>query len=186
LNRVYEAARALQEFCGAQDWRFCFIGAIAIQRWGEPRLTQVVDVTLLTRFRDEEGFAARLLSRFRGRIQDAGAFALKSRVLLLWSSQGIGMDVALGGLPFEEHCVERASDFEIAPGISITTCSAEDLIVLKAFAGRPKDWEDVQGIATRHTGRLDTALIFRELDPLLELKDDAAARERLRQILADA
>lgn len=182
MNLVYGAAKELQEFCKAHDWRFCFIGAIAVQRWGEPRLTQDVDITLLTGFRDEP-FIDRLLGRFKPRVDDAKAFSLKSRVLLLWSSTHIGMDVALGGLPFEEGCVARSSDFEIAPGVTITTCGAEDLLVMKAFAGRAKDWLDIEGIATRQSGKLDTALIFRELDPLLELKEDTSARERLRAVL---
>jgi len=35
----------------------------------------------------------------------------------------------------------------------------------------------------RRAGRLDSALIFRELGPLLELKEDAEAPERLRKLL---
>ncbi len=38
---------------------------------------------------------------------------------------------------------------------------------------------------TRQAGRLDTALIFRELDPLLELKEDASARDRLSKLLTE-
>lgn len=185
MNLVYDAAREIQEFCRSEGWRFCFIGAIAVQRWGEPRLTQDVDLTLLTGFGQEGPFLDRLLARFSGRMPDARDFSLKNRVLLLWSSRGIGIDLALGGLPFEERCVARASDFEITPGVTISTCSAEDLVVLKAFAARPKDWLDIEGIVTRQADKLDTALIFRELDPLLDLKEDASARERLSKLLRE-
>ncbi len=66
------------------------------------------------------------------------------------------------------------------------TCSAEDLVVLKAFAGRGKDWVDVEGVVARQAERLETALVLRELRPLLELKEDVQALDRLRAILERA
>ena len=59
------------------------------------------------------------------------------------------------------------------------TCSAEDLIVLKAFAGRDRDWADIEGILMRRAGQLDEPLVFQELTPLLQLKGettDASAK----------
>jgi hypothetical protein len=98
----------------------------------------------------------------------------------------VPLDISLGGLPFEEHLVERSSDFEVAPGAWLRTCSAEDLVVLKAFAGRDQDWLDIRGIATRQGARLDEALILRELEPLLDLKGAPEAGTRLRAILEGA
>jgi hypothetical protein len=40
LNPLFTAALQLQSFCEAQNWRFCFIGGLAAQRWGEPRFTR--------------------------------------------------------------------------------------------------------------------------------------------------
>src|SRR5438552_3575923 len=31
-------------FCQEQGWRFCIIGGLALQRWGEPRLTRDIDI----------------------------------------------------------------------------------------------------------------------------------------------
>ena len=39
LPRVLTAAGEIQQFCQQRDWRFCFIGGVAVQRWGQPRLT---------------------------------------------------------------------------------------------------------------------------------------------------
>jgi len=58
-------------------------------------------------------------------------------------------------MPFEERAVQRASPFAIQGGVTLTTCSAEDLVVFKAFAGRDKDWLDIEGIALRQHRRLD-------------------------------
>ncbi len=45
LPGVLAAAGEVERFCQRQGWRFCFIGGVALQRWGEPRLTQDVDLT---------------------------------------------------------------------------------------------------------------------------------------------
>jgi hypothetical protein len=186
VNPIFAAALEVQTFCRERGWRFCFIGAVAVQRWGEPRLTQDVDVTLLTGFGKEAPYVDALLGRFPGRRPDAREFALAYRVVLARGASGVPLDVALGAMPFEERAVDRASEFTIEPGVTLTTCGAEDLIVFKAFAGRAKDWLDIEGIALRQRERLDEALVWSELGPLLELKDDAAAAGRLRDVLARA
>lgn len=50
-----------------------------------------------------------LLERFCARIPDGRDFALKHRTLLLESREGIPIDVALGGIDFEELVVSRAN-----------------------------------------------------------------------------
>jgi hypothetical protein len=167
---VLRAAAELQAVCEAQEWRFCFIGGLALQRWGEPRETVDVDLTLLTGFGAEEPFVETLLSRFEARIEDAAQFALTRRVLLLRAKSGVGLDIALGGLPFEEHAVARSSTFAFPGYVLLRTCSAEDLIVMKSFAARARDWLDVEGIVIRQTGKLDWSYIRSQLKPLAELK----------------
>jgi len=184
VNLLYEAALDIQQICRESGWRFCFIGGVAVQRWGEARFTHDADLTLITGFGSEALYIERLLQHFESRVPDAAAFALKSRVLLLRARNGIPVDVSLGAIDFEERMVGRASEWNATQGVSLTTCGAEDLIVLKAFAGRDGDWKDVQGVIARRSGELDTTLIFRELDPLLELKEDVSARDRLRALLS--
>lgn len=183
MNPIFAAALEIQTFCNASKWRFYFIGALAVQRWGEPRLTHDVDLTIITGFGDESTYVDALLGSFQGRLPDARDFALNNRVLLLRSDGGVPIDVALGAIPFEERAVERASAFVVQDNVELTTCSAEDLIVLKAFAGREKDWLDIEGIAIRQGDQLDEALIWSELGPLLELKDQPEDSARLRAVL---
>ncbi len=70
------------------------------------------------------------------RIENARDFALQNRVLLLKSIDGLGIDIALGALDFERSAVERASEIEVLDGKYLRLCTAEDLIVMKAFADR--------------------------------------------------
>ena len=183
MNPLFASAHSLQEFFERKGWRFCFIGGLAVQRWGEPRLTLDVDATVLTGFGAEAAFVDDLLASFPGRIPDAGAFALRYRVVLLNGPLGIPADIALGALPFEQRCVTRATPFAIGGDQSILTCSAEDLIVLKAFAGRPRDWLDIEGIVLRHGAGLNQPLIVEEVAPLLALKDDEVSGPRLTRLL---
>jgi len=185
VSLLFEAACQLQEFFEEKHWRFCIIGGIAVIRWGEPRFTRDVDVTLLSGFgREEEFISAMLASPFLPRIAGAADFAACNRVLLLSSPHGVPIDVSLGGLPFEESCVDRASPFEFEPGCALRTCSAEDLVVLKLVAGRDHDWVDVKSVVDRSSGQIDWPYIEAQLQPFAELKEDPnilANLERLKR-----
>lgn len=171
MNKILEAAVELQKVCQFEGWQFCFIGGLALQRWSEPRETVDVDLSLFAGFGEEQQFSQALLRHFEPRISNAADFAQKRRVLLLRSSEGVGLDVALAALPYEELVIQRSSYFDYTPTISLRTCSAEDLIVLKAFAGRGQDWADIERIIVRQTGKLDWDYIREQLSPLAALKD---------------
>ncbi len=181
MNALIQAAAELQAVCVQHTWRFCFIGGLAVQRWGEPRETVDVDLTLLTGFTNEVRFVSVLMAAFASRIDNAAQFAAVNRVLLLRATSGVGLDIALGGLPFEEMAVSRSSLFTFPPDVPLRTCSAEDLIVLKAFADRPKDWIDIDGIVVRQDAVLDWPYIRTQLAPLAELKDSPELVNKLEQ-----
>jgi hypothetical protein len=98
---LLRAAQAVQRICMRRRWRFCFIGGIAVQRWGS---------------------------------------------------------------------------------LDLVTCSAEDLVVLKAFADRGKDWADIEGVLTRQRGKLGWRYIWAQLRPLVELKGEPEILERLKRL----
>ncbi len=142
MNPLFAAALRVQEFCTLRGWRACYIGGVAVQRWGEQRQTKDGDLTLVTGLDKDEEYVDALLQNFRPRRDDARAFALRNRVLLIYEASGIPFDIALGGLPFEMRSVERATPWKLESGEHLITCSAEDLIVHKAFASRGIDWFD--------------------------------------------
>lgn len=182
MNDVLNAAAEVQRFCHEKGWRFCFIGGIAVQRWADPRQTEDADLTVLTGFSGEEAFVDALLERFAAREAGERERALLRRVVLLRSTGGIGIDLALGALPFEENCVARATEWPVAPDLKLTTCSAEDLIVHKAFAGRDLDWADVSSIVMRQGRKLNLEQIWEELRPLVELKEEPEILVKLQRI----
>lgn len=181
MNGLFDAAREMQRFFQARDWSFCVIGGIAVLRWGEVRMTQDVDLALLTGFGEEERYIKELLASFQSRIPDAEQFALQYRVLLLSASNGTPVDISFAGLPFEQEMMQRATSFAYAPECILMTCSAEDLVVLKAFANRDKDWLDVEGILLRQSQSLDFEYIMKQLTPFCEFTGNSEILLRLRQ-----
>ena len=183
MNALFEAAREVCDFMKARRWQFCIIGGLAVQRWGEPRLTRDADLTVLTGFGEEERFAEPLLERFPGRRPDALQFALVTRVLLLCTSNGVQVDISFGALDFENAMMKRATPFEFAPSLVFPTCSAEDLFIMKMIAGRPQDALDVKGILERQRGRLDRRYILKHLRDLCELRETPETLAAARRLL---
>lgn len=185
-SRLAEAALEIQAFCDARGWRFCFIGGLAVLRWGEPRLTRDADLALYTGIGDEAAHVDALLASFAPRSEDARAFALRHRVLLLRASNGIPLDVSLGALPFEERAVQESVLEDVVPGAKLRLASPGALLVFKAFAGRPQDWVDIEGILARSSERIDWKAVTYDLAWLLELKGDTTSLERLQALRRQA
>jgi hypothetical protein len=180
MIELFDVAATVQAMCERHSLPFCFIGGIALQRFGEPRLTRDVDLAVLTGFGDEERVVRVFLREFPARIPDGLAFALAHRVLLL-EVAGIGVDVSLAALPYEEEMISRATLIELVPGRALRTCSAEDLIILKSFASRPQDWIDVENVIVRQT-RLDWDYILPRIKALAELKEEPEIVSRLESL----
>jgi hypothetical protein len=180
IKPVFDAAREVQDFLRRSGCAFCFIGGVALQRWGQPRITLDVDLTLLAPLGSEAQAIDRILGEFPSRDPDARAFALRNRVILVKTAAGIPIDVAIGALDFEHRCIERASEFDFGPGLKLLTCSAEDLVILKAFAGRGQDWVDLEYVLVRQRRTLDWQLIVDELKPLLELRETPENLDKLQ------
>jgi len=183
MNSLFQAASELQLTMKVQNWPFCFIGGLAVIRWGEIRMTQDIDLCLMCGFGNEEKYTENLIKQYKSRIDDPVTFALNNRVLLLSASNGVAVDISLSGLPFEDEMIRRATYFKFSPDCSLITCSAEDLIILKAFADRPKDWNDIETVAMRQNSKLNVEYITEQLTPLCDLKESPEIIEKLKNVL---
>ena len=182
---VLEAAIQVAKWLEEQSIRHFFIGGIALQYWGEPRLTRDVDVTVLVAPEDFETFLDKAIKAFKPRVPDASGFARKHRVLLLETESGVPIDISLGIPGYEEEAWTRSKEVEFYPLGKLRLISAEDLIVYKCVAGRPRDVEDVEKILVKQRLQVDLEHIrsllrsFREVvekhDPL-ELFEGALRR----------
>lgn len=185
MNRQFETAWQLHTFLSSREIPYAIIGGIAVQRWGQPRLTRDVDLTLLLTPGSEEASLREVVARFPGRIEDAIAFALKHRVLPVSVPGGSEADLSLGLPGYEEHVIARAVDYDLGEGRTVRLCSAEDLIIHKAMAGRPQDVLDIEGIVARQGAALDLVYMRRWLEELARLADDPEVSARFERIWAE-
>lgn len=171
MKQVLEAAKEIQDFFENKDWKFCFIGGISLQAWAIPRNTNDADLTLITGIGSEERFIREILGKFESRITDDPiGFFLPRRIVLI-NIGGVGINISLGALEFEELAVQRSTYHEFLPEIVLKVCSPEDLIVFKAFANRLKDWADIENILSIQKN-LDWKYIYEHLTVLVELKEE--------------
>lgn len=152
---------------------------------GEPRLTRDIDLSVFTGFHDESDFVDSVLANYRSRIERAREHALNHRVLLIESSRGIPVDIGLAAFPLEEAIIRRAPLHAFGADTALPVVTAEDLIVLKAFAGRNRDWEDIRGVIARNHPTLNWGHIESTLEPLLELKESPESLDYLRDFRAE-
>jgi hypothetical protein len=153
---------ALSRRLEARKLPFMLIGGQAVLLHGRPRLTEDIDVTVgagpeaWTRVRevcDELGLTPlpNDLERF---VRET--FVLPAR----HGETGIRVDFIFSTTPYERQAIARAVR-ETLGGVAVPFATAEDLILHKLFAGRPRDLEDVAGVVRRKGSELDWVYLER-------------------------
>jgi len=71
MNPLFEAAREVFDVLNEIKTPACLIGGLAVQRWGQPRQTLDVDLTMAVQLETEVQLIDKLLSVFRARISTA-------------------------------------------------------------------------------------------------------------------
>jgi len=141
------ALAALVNWLDSSRVRAMVIGGIAVSILGRPRLTRDIDALALIPESDWDAvLSAAKTYGMVPRLEDPLAFARRARMLLLRHSPSeIDVDLSLGGLSFEREALDRSQLHELG-GIRLRLPCVEDLLIMKAFAHRPKDMEDVTGL----------------------------------------
>lgn len=147
LTTLLKTLDAIVKWFDAAKVSGVIIGGVAASLLGRPRLTRDVDALVIL---DEAKWADFLKMGeslgFKLRTPDALEFAKKNRVLLMnHIPVGIDVDISCGLLPFEKEVLQRAKTIEIS-GVCIPLPSPEDLIIMKAIAGRPRDIIDIESL----------------------------------------
>lgn len=168
---VLDTAVEVAQFLDEREIPYAIIGGLAVQYWGEARTTRDVDVVVLVNPDKTAAFLDAAVHRFEPRIQDAVSFAQERRVLLISDATGTPVDISLGIPGYEEDVVQRAVTVVLAGKGPIRLISAEDLIIHKCIAGRPRDQEDIEGVLLRQRLSVDVGYIRHWLSELAELID---------------
>jgi hypothetical protein len=147
--------------------RWYLFGAQAAILYGVARLTADVDITIDLESRSTAELTATLAAAgFEVRIPDAVAFAERTRVLpCVHLRTRIPIDIVLAGPGLEDLFFARVRELSIGQ-VRVPVASAEDLIVMKVLAARPKDLDDVVAMIRAHGPALDVEQIRQTLRTL--------------------
>jgi hypothetical protein len=143
-------------FLEGQGVRFAVIGGIAAGVHGEPRFTADVDAVVGMDLDRALALVATLdSSPFRPLFTDVTDVVQKAFILPVRHREThVRVDLAIGLTGFERQLIERAQNIAIA-GRTVPVATAEDLILLKLLAGRPRDIDDISAIMARQGQSLD-------------------------------
>ncbi|HXD22078.1 MAG TPA: nucleotidyl transferase AbiEii/AbiGii toxin family protein [Gemmatimonadaceae bacterium] len=177
---------ALTAQLGRAGLPFMLIGGQAVLLHGAPRLTEDVDATLGA---DPSRLAALLeVCAALGLVplpQDVESFVAETFVLpARHTLTGIRVDFIFSSTEYERQAIQRALPFMLA-GEPVPFATAEDLIIHKLFAARPRDLEDVRGVVLRKGDELDWSYLekwAREFANVPGREGMPAALAELRQI----
>lgn len=183
LAPLQAAIRDLAAWADDQNVPLVLIGGVAVSLLGRPRLTRDVDAVA---FLSDDRWASFLSSGASYGLVPRGTdvleFARQTRVLLLRHQPShIDVDLSFGALPFEQEMLARATITDIG-GLSIPLPTAEDLIILKAVAHRPRDLADIEGLLEAHPA-LDVERIRRWVREFAEVLESPELLEDLQAIL---
>lgn len=147
--------RSLIEITGMFDrlgLSYAVMGGLAVRVYGIPRATYDIDFTLAI---DRERLSA-LYERVEslgysvpeaytsGWVDEVGGMPLV-KFRLSTDDNGIDIDVFLAESPFQQSILDRRHREEV-DGVALHIVSAEDLVLLKLIASRPRDIADVYDV----------------------------------------
>lgn len=130
---------------------YMVIGGQGVLIYGEPRLTRDIDVTLGVgpeRLAEIVGFAR--VSEWHLLVEAPQEFVQKTMVLpCVDPNSGIRIDFIFSNSAYEQQALERVRRVAIGKA-AVRFAAAEDVIVHKIIAGRPRDLEDVRSILLKN------------------------------------
>ena len=159
MNEPLQAAWEVSQFLALQGIPYVMIGGLAVQEWGGARLTVDADFTIAAPPEGSAEIVQLITTRFPSRISDPQAMAQRARMILVRASNGVEVDISLGLPGYEDELFRRAVEIEVDTGKYVRMCSAEDLIIHKAVAGRPQDIVDIESVVLRQGKRLNVVYI---------------------------
>jgi hypothetical protein len=150
--------------------RYMVIGGLANAKWGQPRATLDIDITVWVSDNEIKKVISILEVSYALLVEKPLEFIRQTRVLPLKGCHGQRIDIIFGALPFEQQAIKRALKVKVGDA-SANFCTPEDLILLKIISERPRDLEDVQGILRFQKQNLDYDYLEPRIRDLADLLD---------------
>ncbi len=180
---IARLGRALDE----QKVPYAIIGGQAVLLHGEPRFTRDIDISLgVDSAVVDQVLSAVAACELKPLVDSPKSFVERTYILPVHDpATEIRVDFAFTFSPFERAAIARALRVEIG-GYPVTYATAEDLIIHKLFAGRPRDIEDIRGVLARKQGQVDRQYLRHWIGQFAQLEGKAHLLTQLEALFAEA
>lgn len=162
---------------------FMLIGGQAVLLHGAPRLTEDVDLTLAA-----GPSALPTVLEVCRRLgldplpEDPESFVGETFVLPAAEPEtGLRVDIIFSTTRYERQAIERAVRVEIH-GVRVPFATAEDLLLHKLFAGRPRDLEDIASVLRRRGDTMDWEYLLRWAESFSEVPGRESMVAQVREL----
>ena len=177
--------RACLDLLKASRARHIVVGGVAVTAVGEPRLTADLDVIVYVDAAALERLLRAAVTRRFDVDVDAELMAAREGASVRLRRGRFHLDLIVRSLFIEDLAYEHSKSRRVFER-SVRFPSAEDLLILKIVAGRPRDLLDAEGIVRRHGPKLDRRYVQRILMQVCDVAEDHTVLARWRQVLASA
>lgn len=185
-DAVRHALDAIHDVFESLELAHALVGGLAVSIWGAPRATADVDVYAELPLERREEIRGAMTSRgfdvpaMDEELQHFGVFRS------LFRPTNVFVDVFDADNPLGEEILARRREV-VAEGKTCWTAAPEELVVLKAFSDRPRDFDDLTKLLAvcrdldavrvdRWAAKLDQSIGSTEVSERLRRARDAAAK----------
>lgn len=159
------------------DLPYMVIGGYAVLYHGEARFTEDIDIVLGVDSKSLDQVLRAVENQFRARAKDVNKFVEQTNVLPLISLKNdVKVDLIFSFINYERNAIQKALSVDIE-GKNVQIVRAEDLIIYKLLAGRPKDLEDAKKVMEHNLATLNVE----EIDFLVEELAEGVQEIRIRE-----
>ncbi|MBU1917337.1 nucleotidyltransferase family protein, partial [bacterium] len=153
-NLFEDALKSIVSFFEKQKIPYFILGGLAVGVFGEARFTYDIDLTILLKEDDYGAVIKRLkAAKFSFDPKEAILSIIKFGSFRIFYKK-VQIDIIIASTSLEEEAVRRKKKVSFM-GQSTCFLTAEDLVLFKVIAGRPKDVLDAESIAIRQKKKLD-------------------------------
>jgi len=175
--------QSINNTCLNNSFPYIIIGGFANILHGSGRTTRDVDIVIFVDYYEMKRAVNAFEKDFKWRIKDPLQFVEKNFVLpLTHQPTEIEVDVSLGFSGFEKRALSRSKKMKFK-NVELNVCTAEDLILFKLVAARPRDLLDIQEVMQRFRGKLDVSYLLSIAEDFREV-ERSDVFERLTEFLA--
>ncbi|OGQ34890.1 MAG: hypothetical protein A3F16_06290 [Deltaproteobacteria bacterium RIFCSPHIGHO2_12_FULL_43_9] len=162
---------------------YCIVGALAVAVWGEPRATRDLDILILLTSEDRGNLLSKL-TKFGFKIDTAWELQnpmIRQFQTRLLDENKIILDLLEPRDTFQEEVIHNSVK-QVIFGVEFKLPTAENLILMKLKAGRPRDFEDALSILVRQD-KLNESYLLEKANKLGILEEMQFVLEKQKMTL---